>query len=233
MTKNPCLPSPFTGASPPLCSGYQPFQARCVQRSPADRLHRRPVREARCSRNCEIAVPRIRPGGASPAAYASASDHEPARLSLHPRNGGGGAPSSGTPPKETLHRWLAQRDSIAGGRRYSITSSTRITNDIGTSSPSVFAVLALMTSSNFVGCWTGNSAGLPPLNPGNWYFSGSPRISKVPRQRAAATLKASESGDFYDLAFIRACMPEIAEAPELARCQPTKGTPDSQPAGEF
>ncbi len=27
-------------------------------------------------------------GGASPAAYASASDHEPARLSLHPRNGG-------------------------------------------------------------------------------------------------------------------------------------------------
>jgi hypothetical protein len=42
-----------------------------------------------------------------------------------------------------------------------------------------------------------------------------------------------KSDDFYDLAFIRACMPEIAEAPQLARCQPTKGPPDSQPGGEF
>jgi hypothetical protein len=33
---------------------------------------------------------RARTGGASPAAYASASEHKPARVSLHPRNGGGG-----------------------------------------------------------------------------------------------------------------------------------------------
>jgi hypothetical protein len=36
-----------------------------------------------------------------------------------------------------------------------------------------------------------------------------------------------KSGDFYDLAFIRVRMPEIAETPELARCQPTKETADS------
>src|SRR5262249_43489893 len=46
---------------------------------------------------------------------------------------------------------------------HSITSSARCCKNKGTSSPSAFAVLRLMTSSNFVGCSTGRSAGLAPL----------------------------------------------------------------------
>ena len=44
-----------------------------------------------------------------------------------------------------------------------ITSSARARTDGGTASPNVFAVLRLMTGSNFVGCFTGKSAGLAPL----------------------------------------------------------------------
>jgi isoquinoline 1-oxidoreductase beta subunit len=46
---------------------------------------------------------------------------------------------------------------------YSITSSARASSAGGIVRPSVFAVLRLITSSNFVGCWTGNSAGFAPL----------------------------------------------------------------------
>jgi putative ABC transport system substrate-binding protein len=46
---------------------------------------------------------------------------------------------------------------------YSITSSARVSSECGTSRPSVFAVLRLITNSNLVGCSTGRSAGLAPL----------------------------------------------------------------------
>jgi hypothetical protein len=46
---------------------------------------------------------------------------------------------------------------------HSITSSARASRAGGTSRPSAFAVVKLMTSSNLVGCTTGNSAGLAPL----------------------------------------------------------------------
>jgi len=46
---------------------------------------------------------------------------------------------------------------------HSITSSAATCSVSGTFRPSVFAVLRLMTSSNLVGCRTGNSAGLSPL----------------------------------------------------------------------
>jgi hypothetical protein len=51
--------------------------------------------------------------------------------------------------------------SESGG--YSITSSARARIDCGTVSPSAFAVLRLTTSSKFVDCWTGRSAGLSPF----------------------------------------------------------------------
>ena len=47
--------------------------------------------------------------------------------------------------------------------RYSITSSARADSGGGTSMPSVFAVLRLITNSNLVTCTTGRSAGLSPL----------------------------------------------------------------------
>ena len=46
---------------------------------------------------------------------------------------------------------------------YSITSSAVICSVSGTVMPSVLVVLRLMTSWNFVGCWTGRSAGFSPL----------------------------------------------------------------------
>jgi hypothetical protein len=46
---------------------------------------------------------------------------------------------------------------------YSITSSARASSAGGTSKPSAFAVLRLITSSNLVGCCTGRSPGLAPL----------------------------------------------------------------------
>jgi hypothetical protein len=45
-----------------------------------------------------------------------------------------------------------------------ITSSAVASSASGMLSPSVLAVLRLMTSSNFVGCITGNSAGFTPLS---------------------------------------------------------------------
>src|SRR5262245_41743411 len=46
---------------------------------------------------------------------------------------------------------------------HSITSSARASNDGGTSMPSAFAVLRLMTNSNLVGCTTGRSPGFSPF----------------------------------------------------------------------
>src|SRR5215472_13136080 len=58
-----------------------------------------------------------------------------------------------------LHR--QDRTSFAW-RTHSITSSARARSEGGTVRPSAFAVLRLMTSSNFVGAWTGSSPGLAP-----------------------------------------------------------------------
>src|SRR6266478_7322465 len=49
------------------------------------------------------------------------------------------------------------------GIRYSITRSARTSTEGGMASPSVLAVLRLISSSNFVGCSTGKSAALAPL----------------------------------------------------------------------
>jgi len=46
---------------------------------------------------------------------------------------------------------------------YSITSSAVSTRSREIVRPKLLAAFRLMTSSNFVGCWTGNSAGLAPL----------------------------------------------------------------------
>ncbi len=48
-------------------------------------------------------------------------------------------------------------------RRYSITSSARALTVGGMLSPSAFAVLRLITKSNFVGCMIARSAGFAPL----------------------------------------------------------------------
>jgi hypothetical protein len=66
----------------------------------------------------------------------------------------GGCPVE-LPDIETLGNW-APGD-------YSNTSSAVSTRSCEIVRPKLLAVFRLMTSSNFVGCWTGNSAGLAPL----------------------------------------------------------------------
>src|SRR5262249_26265195 len=57
-------------------------------------------------------------------------------------------------------RAAEQRDERAA--LHSITSSARTRRAVGIVRPSAFAVLRLMANSNFVGCWTGRSAGFSP-----------------------------------------------------------------------
>ena len=59
------------------------------------------------------------------------------------------------------HGATEQRDVLAPV--HSITSSARASSDAGMARPSIRAIWALMTSSNFVDCTTGNSAGFAPL----------------------------------------------------------------------
>jgi hypothetical protein len=62
-----------------------------------------------------------------------------------------------------LMRALHFRSESASGLGHSITRSACSRSDFGIVRPSLFAVLRLMTSSNFVGCSTGKSAGLAPF----------------------------------------------------------------------
>src|SRR5262249_32104573 len=57
---------------------------------------------------------------------------------------------------------LLERGNVESAN-YSITWSARANSEGGMVSPSAFAVLRLITSSNFVGCSMGRSAGLAPF----------------------------------------------------------------------
>ena len=73
-------------------------------------------------------------------------------------------PSRGPPELSELVFSLTQAQTGPSTTAYSITSSARASSNAGTLRPSAFAVLKLITSSNFVGCCTGMSMGLPPLS---------------------------------------------------------------------
>src|SRR5262245_474601 len=92
---------------------------------------------------------RVSPGRSA----AEESDHRQRRL-LRPRR-----------ERPCADRAAEKRDEVAPLhlRNHSITSSARSRIDVGTSMPSALAVLRLTAMSNFVGCSTGNSAGLSPL----------------------------------------------------------------------
>src|SRR5262245_21216052 len=83
--------------------------------------------------------------------------------------------SAGTWRGRSIARFTSKRDHYVGRgccadkKRtelpppHSITSSARASSVGGIVMPSAFAVLRLMTSSNFIGCSTGSSPGLTPL----------------------------------------------------------------------
>src|SRR5262245_55717299 len=62
---------------------------------------------------------------------------------------------------------------------HSMTSSARAMRAFGTSNPSALAVLRLITSSNFVGCCTGRSAGLAPFRMRSTYEADCLKTSLV------------------------------------------------------
>jgi len=64
------------------------------------------------------------------------------------------------PVELTINCGLMHRSKL---RDYSITSSAVVSRAGGMVRPRVFAVFKFITSSNFVGCRTGKSAGLAPL----------------------------------------------------------------------
>jgi hypothetical protein len=73
----------------------------------------------------------------------------------------GGLEIDGVHTEEYGYRATEQRDELAPF--HSINRSARTSNDGGTFRPSAFAVLRLITNSNFVGFSTGKSPGLAPL----------------------------------------------------------------------
>jgi hypothetical protein len=92
------------------------------------------------------------------------------------RNHGDGAEHVRFVPDEQAQQGL-YKDAV-----YSMTSSARAINVGGIVMPSAFAVLRLITSSNFVGCSTGKSAGFAPLR----------ILSYKPHRGNAARLRANE-----------------------------------------
>jgi|SRR5262245_40416278 len=86
--------------------------------------------------------------------------------------------------------------------RYSITSSAAVSRVVGTVSPSAFAVLRLIVSSNLVGACTGSSAGFAPLecgphsppSAGRYRQNLAHRTSAHHQQRTAARAQCEAAG---------------------------------------
>src|SRR5262245_48778096 len=87
--------------------------------------------------------------------------HRPRRIGLRPSDAGCGRKRGSA--RCQLQKLSAEKAHLNLPSQHSITSSARASSVGGTSRPSALAVLRLMTSSNFVGCSTGKSAGLAPL----------------------------------------------------------------------
>ena len=85
--------------------------------------------------------------------------HVPERQGFNPRT----HPRPRAEPRGKELPTVSHRDRNHHTRAYSITSSASICIETGTSIPSALAVFKLMTSSNFVGCRTGRSAGFLPI----------------------------------------------------------------------
>jgi hypothetical protein len=84
---------------------------------------------------------------------------------------------------------------------YSITSSASASSFAGMSRPSTFAVLRLMTSSNFVGCSTGRSAGFAPCR----ILSTNPTSKWLPSKNAQ---------DRSEVSGLLLCQAYLARSPE-------------------
>ena len=88
------------------------------------------------------------------------SPHEPTGRANAPRwlSRAAPAPTTTPCPKGARSRQSASQQTSG----YSINSWAATSIDVGIVRPSIFAVFALTTSSNIVGCWTGSSFGFSP-----------------------------------------------------------------------
>ena len=155
------------------------FQATCLQSSPRQVGDvwgaYPPLNAARAPRGrgiCDTGTP-ARPGLRSPApremiAGVVASGAANAMTGVVGRAESFSTPSKYSPltvarrGSEGRFRWRSGQLGL-DGHRYSMTWSARSSSNGGIVRPSAFAVFRLMTSSNFVGCSTGRSAGFAPL----------------------------------------------------------------------
>ena len=80
---------------------------------------------------------------------------------------------------------------------HSITSSASASSLSGTARPSAFAVLRLITSSNFVGCWTGKSPGFSPFSTLATYEPGPRYIATGSGPYAISTPSRATRGKPY------------------------------------
>src|SRR5438105_3512878 len=87
----------------------------------------------------------------------------PAHESIHVRKGVEGAVIRGHGAPGEADSSTQELAALIEHARYSMTWSARSRIDCGIVSPSALAVFMLITSSNFVGCSTGKSAGFAPL----------------------------------------------------------------------
>ena len=80
---------------------------------------------------------------------------------------------------------------------HSITSSASASSLSGTARPSAFVVLRLITSSNFVGCWTGKSPGFSPFSTLATYEPGPRYIATGSGPYAISTPSRATRGKPY------------------------------------
>src|SRR5262245_57701108 len=97
----------------------------------------------------------------APRGVAHDDAHGPRRIGLRPRDARYGRERGGA--RGQMQKFAAGKFHFAPPSHHSITSSARASRASGTATPSVRAVWRLMTSSNFVDCITGRSAGFTPL----------------------------------------------------------------------
>jgi len=101
------------------------------------------------------------------------------------------APTTGRGRQFMTHNGISPPSIAAARQVYSITSSAPTGSDCGMVRPRALAILRLMTSSNFVGIWTGRSAGFPAIRKEIcvlWPFRSAPRAPC-----AASLLRCSNS----------------------------------------
>jgi hypothetical protein len=120
-------------------------------------------------------------------------------------------------------RWSWAQFGHNPDQAYWITSSARDSSDGGIVRPSALAVLRLMTSSNFVGCSTGRSAGFAPLrilSPRRKWNECQKSLCRMPKPEATYNMRSRGSERFFPTPPAEAAGP--TERPDIKAGKPDR-----------